>query len=77
MKETRPPAVLHRQGFHALAQDLGSDVNTAAKEKENFMKAMPGLRKWQACAESVLGILMLIFMLILRIHDVAEHSKRT
>ena len=65
--------MLHRQGFHALAQDLGSDVNTAAKEKENFMKAMPGLRKWQACAETVLGDLMLTF----RIHSITSHGRRT
>ena len=40
-----------------MAQDLGSDVNTAAKEKENFMRAMPGLRKWQVRAESLPGIM--------------------
>ena len=72
MGQRHPNFVLQMQGFHALAQDLGSDVNTAAKEKENFMRAMPGLRKWQARAETSLDSPMLI----LGIDKVSPHDRR-
>ena len=42
-------SVLRMQGVHALAQDLGTDVNTATREKDAFMRSLPGVRAWQAC----------------------------
>ena len=40
--------LLQMQGVHALAQDLGSDVKTADREREAFMRALPGVKAWQA-----------------------------
>ena len=42
------PVAMQTQGVHALAQDLRSDVNTAMRERDLFLRTMPGVRKWQA-----------------------------